>query len=63
LELVELLWASCVIHSSGILDPELCVVLLWEDVQDLDWVSDIAVVCGGSQSLSRSMSACRRNHG
>lgn len=46
LELVELLWTSCAVYGSGILGPELRVVLLREDVQDLDWVVGIAVVCG-----------------
>jgi hypothetical protein len=46
LELVKVLWASCAVHGCGILGPELCVVLLGEGAQDLDWVIGIAVVCG-----------------
>jgi hypothetical protein len=46
LQLVELLWASRAIYGSGILGAELCVVLLGEEVQDLDRVIGIAVVCG-----------------
>jgi hypothetical protein len=46
LELVEVLWAPCALHSRGVLGQELRVVLLGEGMQDLDWVIGIVVVCG-----------------